>query len=270
MAGSAAVSRVAAIGSGSASGGRRSKLPSNRPPRRSARVSAQPTIRKNLLVPGQAATSCSFPRGARPHQRFCSLLVPQGFTASDPARDGGGDGGGNVGRQVAAGFRRGARKYVAAYCRSLPCGPIVVPALRAKRAAILIKRNDLRSAGNRERAMKDWTEGEIRWITLEAIGERYRRYRLPDAAAEAAMAGSLSRYGQLSPLAVCLREERPEVLDGFKRLAASQDASCRDVASGAACRGGRTDGQGDHSGTERHRRSDEGVGGGMDRPSLGA
>jgi hypothetical protein len=72
------------------------------------------------------------------------------------------------------------------------------------------KRKDVGSAGNRGKAMKDWTEGEIRWITLEAIGERYRRYRLPDAAAETAMAGSLSRYGQLSPLAVCLREERPE------------------------------------------------------------
>jgi ParB-like chromosome segregation protein Spo0J len=70
--------------------------------------------------------------------------------------------------------------------------------------------------------MKDWTEGEIRWIALDAIGERYRRYRLPDAAAEAAMAGSLARYGQVSPLAVCLREERPEVLDGFKRLTAAK------------------------------------------------
>jgi ParB-like chromosome segregation protein Spo0J len=70
--------------------------------------------------------------------------------------------------------------------------------------------------------MKDWTEGEIRWIAVETIGERYRRYRLPDAAAEAAMAGSLARYGQVSPLAVCLREERPEVLDGFKRLTAAK------------------------------------------------
>jgi ParB-like chromosome segregation protein Spo0J len=70
--------------------------------------------------------------------------------------------------------------------------------------------------------MKDWTEGEIRWIALDTLGERYRRYRLPDAAAETAMAGSLSRYGQLSPLAVCLREERPEVLDGFKRVAGSR------------------------------------------------
>lgn len=73
--------------------------------------------------------------------------------------------------------------------------------------------------------MKDWTEGEIRWIALDSLGERYRRYRLPDAGAEAAMVGSLSRYGQLSPLAVCLREERPEVLDGFKRVAGARRMS---------------------------------------------
>jgi len=76
--------------------------------------------------------------------------------------------------------------------------------------------------GDLLRALTNWTEGEIRWIALDTIGERYRRYRLPDAAAEAAMAGSLGRYGQLSPLAVCLREERPEVLDGFKRVAAAK------------------------------------------------
>jgi ParB-like chromosome segregation protein Spo0J len=70
--------------------------------------------------------------------------------------------------------------------------------------------------------MKDWPEGEIRWIALETLGERYRRYRLADAAAEAAVAGSMARYGQLSPLAVCLREETPEVLDGFKRVAAAR------------------------------------------------
>ena len=39
---------------------------------------------------------------------------------------------------------------------------------------------------------------------------------------EAAVAGSMARYGQLSPLAVCLREETPEVLDGFKRVAAAR------------------------------------------------
>jgi ParB-like chromosome segregation protein Spo0J len=84
------------------------------------------------------------------------------------------------------------------------------------------KTNDVRITCKRERAMKDWPEGEIRWLALEAIGERYRRYRLPDAAGEAAMAGSLARYGQLSPVAVCLREEKPEVLDGFKRVAAAR------------------------------------------------
>ena len=40
--------------------------------------------------------------------------------------------------------------------------------------------------------MTDWTEGETRFMAVETIGERYRRYRLPDAAAEAAMAGSMS------------------------------------------------------------------------------
>jgi hypothetical protein len=32
--------------------------------------------------------------------------------------------------------------------------------------------------------MTDWPEGEIRVLMVDSIGERYRRYRLPDAAAE--------------------------------------------------------------------------------------
>lgn len=36
------------------------------------------------------------------------------------------------------------------------------------------------------------------------------------------MVGSMARYGQIAPLAVCLRQEGPEVLDGFKRLAAAK------------------------------------------------
>jgi ParB-like chromosome segregation protein Spo0J len=68
----------------------------------------------------------------------------------------------------------------------------------------------------------DWPEGEIRWVAVDTLGEGYRRYRLPDTAGEAAMAGSLARYGQISPVAVCLREERPELLDGFKRLTATR------------------------------------------------
>ena len=69
--------------------------------------------------------------------------------------------------------------------------------------------------GKQGRRMSDWSEGEIRCLAVETLGERYRRYRLPDAAAEAAMVGSLARYGQISPVVVCLREETPELLDGL-------------------------------------------------------
>lgn len=70
--------------------------------------------------------------------------------------------------------------------------------------------------------MVDWPDGEVCSLTVDRLGERYRRYRLPDPEAEAAMIGSVQRYGQLSPLVVCLREETFEVLDGFKRLAAAR------------------------------------------------
>jgi ParB-like chromosome segregation protein Spo0J len=70
--------------------------------------------------------------------------------------------------------------------------------------------------------MHDWEVGEVRRLPVSAFGERYRRYRLPDAAAEAALARSLSRYGQIAPVVVCVREETPEILDGFKRLAAAR------------------------------------------------
>ena len=36
------------------------------------------------------------------------------------------------------------------------------------------------------------------------------------------MATSFQRYGQLTPVVVCLREETHEILDGFKRLAAAR------------------------------------------------
>ena len=66
-----------------------------------------------------------------------------------------------------------------------------------------------------------WDHGEARPLAIEELGERYRRYRLSDPAAEEAMARSLRQYGQLTPVMVCLREGRPELLDGFKRRAAA-------------------------------------------------
>ena len=79
--------------------------------------------------------------------------------------------------------------------------------------------------------MADWQTGDIRFLTLAHLGERYRRYRLPDPDAEAAMAGSFQRYGQLTPVVVCLREETHEVLDGFKRLAAARTLGLKTVGT---------------------------------------
>jgi hypothetical protein len=67
-----------------------------------------------------------------------------------------------------------------------------------------------------------WHEGSTRPVALEDLGQRYRRYRLADAEAEEAMAGSLRRWGQLSPLVACVRDDRLELLDGFKRQAAGR------------------------------------------------
>ncbi len=70
--------------------------------------------------------------------------------------------------------------------------------------------------------MVEWHAGEVRPCAVTQLGEHYRRYRLPDPEGEADMAHSLRRWGQLAPLVVCVRPERPEVLDGFKRLAAAR------------------------------------------------
>jgi ParB-like chromosome segregation protein Spo0J len=67
-----------------------------------------------------------------------------------------------------------------------------------------------------------WVEDGIRELALEDIGEHYGRYRLHLPEAERAMARSLERYGQISPMVVCLREGHYELIDGFKRLAAAR------------------------------------------------
>jgi ParB-like chromosome segregation protein Spo0J len=64
-------------------------------------------------------------------------------------------------------------------------------------------------------------EGVVRPVALAALGQRYRCYRLADPAAEEAMAASLRRWGQLSSLVACRRDEGLELLDGFKRCAAA-------------------------------------------------
>jgi hypothetical protein len=67
-----------------------------------------------------------------------------------------------------------------------------------------------------------WDEGEVRPVSLAALGHAYRRYRLADPQAEEAMAGSLRRWGQLAPVVACPRAGHLELLDGFKRQAAAR------------------------------------------------
>ena len=64
-----------------------------------------------------------------------------------------------------------------------------------------------------------WADKQLLDLRWEEIGEHYGRYRLHVPEAERAMARSLERYGQLSPVVVC-RRQRYELIDGFKRLGA--------------------------------------------------
>jgi ParB-like chromosome segregation protein Spo0J len=68
----------------------------------------------------------------------------------------------------------------------------------------------------------DWEPETVRALPLAVFRDNYRRYRIPDPAAESAMTRSLARYGQQSPVVVCVREERVEIVDGFKRVEAAR------------------------------------------------
>jgi len=67
-----------------------------------------------------------------------------------------------------------------------------------------------------------WADENLLELECKEIGEHYGRYRLHLPEAERAMARSLERYGQLSPVVVCRRQERYELIDGFKRLGAAR------------------------------------------------
>ena len=70
--------------------------------------------------------------------------------------------------------------------------------------------------------MLRWASENLLQLKPEAIGEHYGRYRLHAPEAERAMAKSLERYGQLSPLVSCRRNDRYELIVGFKRLGAAR------------------------------------------------
>jgi ParB-like chromosome segregation protein Spo0J len=70
--------------------------------------------------------------------------------------------------------------------------------------------------------MVDWSSREIQFFSLEQFDERYGCYRLTAREPEGAMIASLRQFGQMSPVVCCLREERPCVIDGYKRLQAAR------------------------------------------------
>jgi ParB-like chromosome segregation protein Spo0J len=67
-----------------------------------------------------------------------------------------------------------------------------------------------------------WANENLLDLKTSEIGEHYGRYRLHVPEAERAMAKSLECYGQLSPVVVCRRQDRYELIDGFKRLGAAR------------------------------------------------
>lgn len=72
--------------------------------------------------------------------------------------------------------------------------------------------------------MTHYSWGATESLALVEIDLDFRRYRLQPSGAEEAMARSLRRYGQLSPVVVCQVEGRWLLVDGFKRHAAARQA----------------------------------------------
>jgi len=70
--------------------------------------------------------------------------------------------------------------------------------------------------------MEDWDCQQPRSLRLEEIDERFERYRLQVPRSEQAMTRSLERYGQMSPVVVCVQDEAYVLIDGFKRLRAAR------------------------------------------------
>ena len=64
--------------------------------------------------------------------------------------------------------------------------------------------------------------GQVGPVRLDELGDQFRRYRLRMPQAVEAMAQSLRRWGQCAPIVATLREERPQVLDGFTRWEAAR------------------------------------------------
>jgi ParB-like chromosome segregation protein Spo0J len=65
--------------------------------------------------------------------------------------------------------------------------------------------------------------GQVIAVRLDELGDQFRRYRLRVPQAIQAMAQSLRRWGQCAPIVATVRQERPQVLDGFTRWEAARE-----------------------------------------------
>jgi ParB-like chromosome segregation protein Spo0J len=69
--------------------------------------------------------------------------------------------------------------------------------------------------------MNPYPVGQVCSVALDQLGDQFRRYRLRVPQAVTAMAQSLRRWGQCAPIVATVRQERPQVLDGFTRWEAA-------------------------------------------------
>lgn len=72
--------------------------------------------------------------------------------------------------------------------------------------------------------------GGVVTVAVGALDERYGRLRLAQPHMERAMAASMTRYGQLSPLVGARRGETYAVIDGFKRVHAARTLGLEGLA----------------------------------------
>jgi ParB family transcriptional regulator, chromosome partitioning protein len=69
--------------------------------------------------------------------------------------------------------------------------------------------------------MNPSSAGQVTAVPINELGDQFRRYRLRVPQAVQAMAQSLRRWGQCAPIVATLRQEKPQVLDGFTRREAA-------------------------------------------------
>jgi ParB-like chromosome segregation protein Spo0J len=64
--------------------------------------------------------------------------------------------------------------------------------------------------------------GQVAAFHFDELGDQFRRYRLRVPQAVQTMTQSLRRWGQCAPIVATIRQEKPQVLDGFTRWEAAQ------------------------------------------------